>query len=174
MAKKRRVRRPPGSRPRRAPEPPGRAAPRRAASSRDRAPGIARSHPRKDRLTPAPKAGGSGARGPEARPVLLVILIPTPAMVAEVVTALIDLGVSGTMVESKGLTALLRDEMPIFSGLASMLPDPAASRLVLSVTTRAQAKAVLGLLEQFTAAQPRPLAFTLAIDQVVGLRSPWS
>ena len=66
--------------------------------------------------------------------------------------------------------ALLREEMPVFGGLASMLPDNTGSKVVVSATQRFLADRVFDLLESEFSAQQRPLAMTLPIERVIGLR----
>ena len=55
--------------------------------------------------------------------VLVVMIVSSPAILDDLVTGLLDIGLAATIVESKGLMALLREEMPIFGGLASMMPS---------------------------------------------------
>ncbi len=130
----------------------------------------------------APRKAPSGAKPtrkkrariaqPEHSPIVLVIVIITdPGMVEELVTGLIDLGVDGTLVEAKGLTTLLREEMPIFSGLAQMLPVPSASRILLAATTAPMADKVIELLQwQSGGSARRPIGLVMPLSRTVGLR----
>lgn len=106
----------------------------------------------------------------DQEPVLLVLVVASPSMLDDIVTVLLDFGVGGTIVESKGLAALLRAEMPIFSGLASLLPETTGSRLVFSVTSRGQADKVLDFLSEGLKHSQRPIGFFVGLDRVVGLR----
>ena len=103
-------------------------------------------------------------------PVLLVLIIASPGMLDDIVTILLDFGIGGTVVESKGLAAVLRAEMPIFSGLASLLPDSTSSRIIFSMTIRAQAEKALDFLTEGLSRTGRPIGFIVSLDRVVGLR----
>jgi hypothetical protein len=116
-----------------------------------------------ERSAPHPQQGDNA-------PVLLVLVVASPTMLDDIVTVLLDFGVGGTVVESKGLAALLRAEMPIFSGLASLLPETTGSRLVFSVTTRGQADKVMDFLIEGLKHAQRPVGFCVGLDRVVGLR----
>lgn len=102
--------------------------------------------------------------------VLLVMVITGGSVLDDVLTALLDIGVPGTVVESKGLMALMREEMPVFGGLASMLGSTTGSKVILSATTVALADQVFAFLEDEMKATERPLAFTVPVAKIVGLR----
>ena len=113
-------------------------------------------------------AGGEAA--PEKR-VLLLVIASDPAILDDLITTMLDLGVSGaTVLESKGMGAILREEMPIFAGLASMLPQNTGSRVLLSIATPDLAKRFFGVLRDELKKGERPIAFTVPIDASVGLK----
>lgn len=99
------------------------------------------------------------------RLVLLVMIVANQSMLDDLVTAMLDLGIQGTIIESKGLMSLLRDEMPIFSGLAAMIPQRTGSRVVLSVTAAGEIDQVFSFLKNELSDDERPMAFTLPIDR---------
>lgn len=111
------------------------------------------------------------APSPASGRVLLVIIMSDPRTFDAVVTMMLDLGLAGTVAESKGLMALIREEIPIFSGLASMLPQTTGSRVILSVAKPETAEAMLISLEEEFAASDLPIAFTIGIDRIVGARN---
>ena len=115
-------------------------------------------------------ASASGSRESADR-VLMVMIASNPAMLDDLITALLDIGVTGaTVIETKGMGAILREDMPIFAGLASLIPEHTGSRLVLSLTTSKQAGEVFHyLLEEFEPNE-RPIAFTTPVDRVCGLK----
>ncbi|HVZ93691.1 MAG TPA: hypothetical protein VG797_04195 [Phycisphaerales bacterium] len=78
------------------------------------------------------RAASSGALAD----VLLIILIPGRAELAGAVAGLLDLGLSATVLEAKGLATVLREDVPIFGSLAEMLPVLEGSRVILSATSR--------------------------------------
>ncbi len=113
-------------------------------------------------------AAAKSAGGGEER-VLLLLIASSPTMMDDLITALLDLGLSGaTIIESKGMGALLREEMPIFAGLASMLPGHTGSRLIFSATTRKQADDVFTFIEKELKPAERPIAMTVPIGRFVG------
>ncbi len=119
----------------------------------------------------SPTRRRASAKSPRKPVVLVIVIITDPALVEEIVTGMIDLGVDGTLVEAKGLTALLREEMPIFSGLAQMLPVPSASRVLLAATTEPMAERVIELLQwRGGVGGRRPIGLVLPLSRTVGLR----
>lgn len=123
------------------------------------------------------KAGSSGGESPGAdagRPAparaLLVIIVPNTSVLDDVATGLLDLGIAGTVLESKGLMALMREEMPIFGGLASMLPQNTGTKMIFSVTTGDSSESALAMIEREFKQAERPIAFTVPIDRLVGVR----
>ncbi|MEC9373531.1 MAG: hypothetical protein VYC34_06790 [Planctomycetota bacterium] len=120
-----------------------------------------------DAASPAPNQAEATAG--EGR-VLLVIIASSPAMLDELITALLDIGMSGgTVIESKGIGAILREEMPIFAGLAAMLPETTGSRMVFSVTTRAVAEQIFNWVEKELKPARRPIVVTVPVERAVGL-----
>lgn len=112
----------------------------------------------------APSAEAKGADD-SMRLVLLVMIVANQGMLDDLVTAMLDLGIQGTIIESKGLMSLLRDEMPIFSGLAAMIPQRTGSRVVLSVTAAGEIDQVFSFLQNELTDDERPMAFTVPIDR---------
>ena len=107
-------------------------------------------------------------RGPER--VLLVIIVPNTTVLDDVATGLLDIGLAGTVLESKGLMTLMREEMPIFGGLASMLPQNTGSKMIFSVTKAELAASAFKMIEREFKQVERPIAFTVPIDRLVGMR----
>ncbi|MFG0292705.1 MAG: hypothetical protein ACIAQF_11615 [Phycisphaerales bacterium JB065] len=116
--------------------------------------------PPADSQAPATHAGDDSMRL-----VLLVMIVANQSMLDDLVTAMLDLGIQGTIIESKGLMSLLRDEMPIFSGLAAMIPQRTGSRVVLSVTAAGEIDQVFSFLQNELSDEERPIAFTVPIDR---------
>ena len=116
---------------------------------------------------PAPAAPDSPTTESTPERVLLVMIVGSADLLDEILTGMLDLGVPGTILEARGLMSLLREEMPIFSGLAAMLPETSGSRVVLSFTTSDLVKQVFAFLMS-EIEKDRPLAFTLPIGAVLG------
>ncbi|MBL8746429.1 MAG: hypothetical protein JNK58_08760 [Phycisphaerae bacterium] len=87
---------------------------------------------------------GRGSRND--RPALLIVLATSTSHLEDAVAVLIDLGIAATVIQTKPLSTVLRDEVPVFAGLASMLPRMPESRLVVSITTMGLADRALRLL----------------------------
>lgn len=112
-------------------------------------------------------ASGEGL-APEDR-VLVVLISSDPNQLDALITALLDIGLTrATVVESKGMSALLREEMPIFAGLASLMPERTGSKVLLAASTRKLAGAVFDYIEEELKPSERPVCFTTAIERYVG------
>ncbi|MGP1347493.1 MAG: hypothetical protein ACTS3F_12625 [Phycisphaerales bacterium] len=103
------------------------------------------------------------------RRVLMVMILSKPSVTDDIITALLEFGISATVMQSKGLMALIREEMPIFSGLASLMPEQTGSRVLLSITNNKTAGKVFEFLEDDLPQADRPIAFTVPIERHAGL-----
>lgn len=112
----------------------------------------------------------NGEQGSDSGYVLLVIIVANPASFDDVVTGLLDIGVSATIAQTKGLMAFLREEMPVFSGLAAMMPEVTGSRIVFSATTRELAENVMRFIDEEFEEAERPIGLLMPVDRVAGLR----
>jgi nitrogen regulatory protein P-II 1 len=118
---------------------------------------------------PVSEAEQRGELSPDGR-VLLVMIASDHAMFDELITALLDIGLTGaTVIESRGMGSILREEMPIFAGLASLIPEHTGSRALLSVTTREQAGRVFQYIDTELKVANRPIAVTIPIENAAGL-----
>ncbi len=116
-----------------------------------------------------PARADQKTRREEEERVLLVMIASNPAMLDDLITTLLDIGMSGaTILESKGMTAILREEIPIFAGLASLLPENTGSRVLLSAAKRRQADQIIAHLEQEMKPAERPIVFTTPIERYLG------
>lgn len=119
---------------------------------------------------PALEAEQGGGLSPDGR-VLLLMIASDHAMFDDLITAVLDIGLTGaTVIESRGMGSILREEMPIFAGLAALIPEHTGSRVLLSVTTREQAGKVFQFLESEFKAANRPIAVTVPVEQTAGLQ----
>jgi len=116
----------------------------------------------------------SDAESPQPGHKLFLVILDRPELVDELLTGFLDLGVPGaTVIESRGMGSIIRQEMPIFAGLASLFPENTGSRIVLSVlpdhlldNVFALVEEVVGHLEQSNSA----VCVTLPVDQFRGIR----
>jgi len=120
---------------------------------------------RQEESAPAPLKEATDAR------VLLVLILSDRAWLDEVVTVLLDVGATGaTVLDSQGLGAILRREMPIFAGLASLIPERTGSHVVLSMTKVETAEKVFTYIEKERKANERPITFTVPVSRWTGIQ----
>lgn len=102
--------------------------------------------------------------------VLLIVIASDPTSMDDLLTGLLDIGITGaTLVDSKGMAAALREEMPIFAGLVALLPGATGSRMLFSITTHEQAREALHFIETELRADTRPIAVVTPVLGTVGL-----
>ena len=101
--------------------------------------------------------------------VLVVLISSDPGQLDALITALLDIGLTrATVIESKGMSALLREEMPIFAGLASMMPERTGSKVLLAAAPVSLASAVFEYIEKELKPSERPVCFTTPIGRYAG------
>jgi len=105
---------------------------------------------------------------------LLVIILDQPQLVDDLLTGFLDLGVPGaTIVESRGMGQVIRQDMPIFAGLASMFSESTGSRLIMSVMPESLIEPVFKLVEEVVGQIDEPnsaICYTLPVEQFRGIR----
>lgn len=100
---------------------------------------------------------------------LLVLIARSEESFDPVITALLDAGITGaTVLESRGIGAIIRSEMPIFAGLAALLPQTTGSRVILSVATGEKIESLMRYLDQLPR-ERRPIGVTMPVESVLGL-----
>ena len=100
---------------------------------------------------------------------LLIVIARDETVLDELVTGMLDVGITGaTVVESKGLSAILRQDMPIFAGLAALLPPHTASRVILSITTHETVQRFRRYIEEMPE-ESRPIAVVIPVEDAFGL-----
>lgn len=111
---------------------------------------------------------------PKPRQKLFLIILDRAELIDDLLTGFLDIGVPGaTVVESRGMGSIIRQEMPVFAGLASLFPEHTGSRIIISVipedlvdTVFALVEEVAGQLEKSSSA----VCVTLDVDQFRGIR----
>ncbi len=105
---------------------------------------------------------------------LFVIILDKSRLVDELITGFLDLGVQGaTIIESRGMGEIIRQDMPVFSGLASLFGDTTGSRMLMSVMPESLVEPVYGLVEEVVGQLDQPnsaICFTLPVDSFRGIR----
>ncbi len=106
--------------------------------------------------------------GPEkglssASQLLLIGIARSESGFEQLVNVFLDAGVpGGTVVESRGLASILRQELPIFSGLAALLPAASGSRVLLAIAPASAAETVLRFARQLPPSD-RPIIAALPL-----------
>ena len=105
---------------------------------------------------------------PEAGYRMLLLIARNEDAFDPLITGLLDVGITGaTIIESRGIGAVIREDMPFFAGLAALLPQHTGSRMLVSVTTPDR---IDGLLRYFDQLRPeqRPVGAVLPVEAVIG------
>lgn len=105
---------------------------------------------------------------------LFLIIVDQPPLVDELLTGFLDIGVPGaTVIESRGMGSIIRQDMPIFAGLASLFPESTGNRVVMSVVAEDLVDDVFKLVEEVVGHLDKPnsaICVTLPVDQFRGIR----
>jgi hypothetical protein len=106
-------------------------------------------------------------REPEAKR-LLVVILDQETLVEQLVAGFLELGVPGaTVVESRGMGQIVREDLPVFAGMAKLFPQTTGSRMILSVLAAAQAAEVMALVNEIIQQRPErhsAVCFTLPVE----------
>jgi len=105
---------------------------------------------------------------------LFVIILDQPQLIDELLTGFLDIGVRGaTVIESRGMGAIVRQDMPVFAGLADLFGEQTGSRMIFSVMPESLVERVMQLVEEVTGHLDQPnsaVCFTLPVEQFRGIR----
>ncbi|MGA0872480.1 MAG: hypothetical protein ACO3Y3_05380 [Phycisphaerales bacterium] len=100
---------------------------------------------------------------------LLILIARNEASFDPLATGLLDVGITGaTVLDSKGLGAIVREEMPMFAGLAALLPRETGSRMIVSITTTDRIEALRKFLDEMKPSH-RPIGAVLPLTTTLGL-----
>lgn len=121
------------------------------------------------------KAGQANDAPPPEPMKLVVIILDQPSLLDDLLTGFLDLGVPGaTVLESRGMGQIVRQDMPMFAGLADMFGESTGSRLVLSVMPEKTIDNVFALVKELTQAIDQPnsmIVFALPVDHFRQIRN---
>lgn len=105
---------------------------------------------------------------------LFVIILDQPQLLDDLISGFLDLGVPGaTILESKGMGQIVRQEMPMFAGLAGLFSESTGSKVIMSVMSLELVDSVFKLVEELTGQLEGPntaICFTLPVDEFRGIR----
>lgn len=100
---------------------------------------------------------------------LLIMIARNESALDELMTGLLDVGITGaTIIEAKGMGAILRQEMPMFAGLASLLPQQTGSRVIVSAVAIHRIDRMERYIEEMHP-DDRPIMIVLPVEKVSGL-----
>lgn len=106
---------------------------------------------------------------------LVFIILDDPQLVEELVMGLVELGVKGaTVVESRGMGEIIRQDMPVFAGLASLFPETSHSMMVISVMPADLVESVYELAEEVVGhldGAHSGVCFSVPVDDFRGLKT---
>lgn len=105
---------------------------------------------------------------------LLVIVINDPNRLDEILTAFLDLGITGaTVINSEGMGRILPDDIPIFAGLRAVVGEERPrNTTVFSVVTPELVQPALDVVKRICGDLTAPstgIAFVLPVEHVTGL-----
>ena len=105
---------------------------------------------------------------PEAGYRMLLLIARNEDAFDPLITGFLDVGITGaTIIESRGIGAVIREDMPFFAGLAALLPQHTGSRMLVSVTTPDRIEGLLRYFDQLRPEQ-RPVGAVLPVEAVIG------
>lgn len=100
---------------------------------------------------------------------LVVLVVRSAESFDPLINALLDAGMRGaTIVDSRGLAAVLRQEMPIFAGLAALLPQTTGSRMIVSIAACESVDALMRFIDEMPE-DVRPVGAVVPIERTIGL-----
>ncbi len=111
---------------------------------------------------------------PEEAMKLCVIILDDPELTDALITGFLEIGIPGaTVIESRGMGQIVRQDMPLFAGLAALFPETTGSRMILSAMPQDLVESVFDLVDALLAAQEGShviICFTLPIEEFRGIR----
>lgn len=105
---------------------------------------------------------------------LVIVILDDPQLVEDLIMGLVELGVKGaTVVESRGMGEIIRQDMPVFAGLATLFPKTTHSMMVMSLMPAELVEAsfdlvndIVGYIERENSA----ICFSLPVESFRGIR----
>ncbi len=99
---------------------------------------------------------------------MLILLVQHGQAFDAVINATLDAGIAdATVVEGQSLASIMRKDMPIFAGLAALLPQSIGSRALFAICAAEQASTLIGYLREIPK-DDRPIAVSFPVDHYLG------
>lgn len=104
---------------------------------------------------------------------LVVLVLNDPERLDEILTALLELGVTGaTVLDSEGMGRILPDQVPVFGGLQAAVAARPRNATILSVLEASRVDPVVARVQEVLGDLSAPstgIVFVLPVERVVGL-----
>ena len=106
---------------------------------------------------------------------LFVYVLNQGEKIDEILSGFIEIGMTGaTIIDSVGMGRILAKDVPVFAGFRSLLSGRSCNKTIISVVDDdKKVESAIELIEELCGAFGEPgagIAFTLALDQVFGLK----
>ena len=102
---------------------------------------------------------------------LFILLVQHGQAFEAVINAVLDAGiVDASVVESQSLSSIMSKDMPIFAGLAALLPQSIGSRAIFALCPAAKASTLMGFLREIPK-DDRPIAAAFPVEHFLGFDS---
>ena len=99
---------------------------------------------------------------------LVFVLVPHSHSFDAVMNTVLDAGISdATVVEARSLASIMQQDMPIFAGLAALLPQSSGSRAIFALCRADRASLLMGYLREIPK-DDRPLAAAFPVESFLG------
>jgi len=105
---------------------------------------------------------------------LVIVVLDDREILDDLLMGFVDLGVRGaTVLDSQGMGQIIRQDMPIFSGLANLFPQTSGSVTILSVMDHSLVESSFELIDEIVGEIDRPnsaICFSLPVEQFRGIK----
>lgn len=96
---------------------------------------------------------------------LVLVLVENEKVLNEIVTGLLDAGVTdATVLNTRSLGSVLRQDMPIFAGVAKLLPESRGGRMIMAIMPEPSINALCRFIDEMRAVD-RPTLLALPIER---------
>ncbi|MSR70037.1 MAG: hypothetical protein EXS17_06810 [Phycisphaerales bacterium] len=99
---------------------------------------------------------------------MVFLLVPHGHSFDAVINAVLDAGISdATVVEARNLAAIMQQDLPIFAGLAALLPQASGTRAILALCRGDRATTLMTYLREIPK-DDRPIAVVITVENFLG------
>ncbi len=99
---------------------------------------------------------------------IVFLLVPHSHSFDAVINAVLDAGISdATVVEARNLASIMQQDLPIFAGLAALLPQASGSRAIFALCRGDRAATLMSYLREIPK-DDRPTAVVVCVENFLG------